>query len=381
MRGAIPGFTYDSKTRTAHIEVVLPGTGSRKRIRKTLSAVSREDALAEWKRFRESALAGVRHTPLTLQGFVDLYWTKISAGKGLPTVRAQRSVVKNHLLPAFGSTRLEKINTAAVRDFTAERKGRYSSATIANFLRVLSLLLHQAVERNEIHSYPIRGRRILPPATPPKLEMNPDEKACFLAAFEDEAGFRALLPCQDSRAAGFYFQRFRAMKPIFTVALETGLRKGDLLRLKWSSINLAEGLVSVRTGKTGQDVVIPMSRACREALEECKARPIVGRQVFVTEDGKPVSLGTVKRHFALAKRLAGITRRLRFHDLRHTFGSQLASAGVPLQVIAKVLGHSSIQMSERYARPSLESLKSVANALDQGETNSFANSKRRAGKP
>lgn len=381
MRGAIPGFAYNAKTRTARLEVVLPGTGSRKRIRKTLTAISREDALAEWKKFRESVLAGVRHTPLTLQAFVDLYWVKIAAGKAPITISCQRSILNKHLLPAFGALRLEKINTAAVRDFAANLKGRYSTAYVANSLRVLALLLHQAVERSEVHHYPIRGRVVLPLATPPKLEMSLEEKSRFLEAFDDESGFLATLPHADSRAAGYYFQRFRAMKPVFVVALETGLRKGDLLGLKWSSVDLAAGVVSVRTGKTGQEVVIPMSRACRESLEECRSLPIVGRQVFVTDDGRPVALETIKRYFVIAKQLAGINRRLRFHDLRHTFGSQLASAGVPLQVIAKVLGHSSIRMSERYARPSAESLKSVANALDQGETNSFANFRKSGGKP
>lgn len=388
MRGAIPGFHFDSKRKTATFEVIVPGTNSRKRIRKTISVDSREDALVEWKRFRESVLAGVRHTPLTLREFVDHYWQKISAGKRRHTVACHRSITDRHILPAFGSLRLDRITAADIKDFTASMKATYSVAFINDCVRVLSILLHQAVERNEIHSYPIRGRVMLPVTSLPKLEMSAAEKSRFLAAFDDEAGFRqiialdhakhAMLP--DSPAAGFYFQRFQSFRPVFVVALETGLRKSDLLGLNWSSVDWKAGTITVKTGKTGQEIVIPMSRTCRQALEECKARPIAGRNVFVTEDGKPISDMTVRRYFAIAKQIAGITRRLRFHDLRHTFGSTLASAGVPLQIIAKALGHSTVRMSERYARPSLESLKSIQKALDQEETNSFSNSSSNGGK-
>jgi integrase len=73
----------------------------------------------------------------------------------------------------------------------------------------------------------------------------------------------------------------------------------------------------------------------------------------------------LRRHFAKAKQLAGLHRRFRFHDLRHTSGSKMASAGVPLQIIAKVLGHSSVAMSERYARPDAASMQQVAAAMER----------------
>jgi site-specific recombinase XerD len=67
-----------------------------------------------------------------------------------------------------------------------------------------------------------------------------------------------------------------------------------------------------------------------------------------------------------AKKIAGITCRCRFHDLRHSFASRLASKGVSLQVIAKALGHTSSSTAERYARPNEEALQTVRDALDSG---------------
>ncbi len=171
-------------------------------------------------------------------------------------------------------------------------------------------------------------------------------------------------PRPEGEALGCYFRRFRETKPFFVIALETGLRRGDLLRLRWGSVDLAEGWIRVTIEKTRREAVVPISRACREALLECRRRAVLSELVFVNAGGQPLSWTTVQRQFELAKKLAGITRRFRFHDLRHTFGSTLASQGVSLQVIAKALGHSSIRMSERYARPSFESLREIKRALD-----------------
>lgn len=92
---------------------------------------------------------------------------------------------------------------------------------------------------------------------------------------------------------------------------------------------------------------------------------MISEFVFVTESLRPYSAKPIQRYFQRAKAIAGIDRKFRFHDLRHTFGLNLASAGVSLQVIARCLGHSTTKMAERYARPSEESLRAVVSALDQ----------------
>jgi integrase len=90
---------------------------------------------------------------------------------------------------------------------------------------------------------------------------------------------------------------------------------------------------------------------------------------------------TVNRYFRKAKAIAGISRPFRFHDLRHTFASRLASAGVSIQVIAKALGHSNTAMAERYARPDEAALRSIAAALDGVAPEGASSSKERAKDP
>lgn len=130
-------------------------------------------------------------------------------------------------------------------------------------------------------------------------------------------------------------------------------------------MDLKNGWIRIDRGKTRVSALIPLSRKCREALIECRRKRVISEFVFVTESLRPYSANTIQRYFQRAKAIAGIDRKFRFHDLRHTFGSNLASAGVSLQVIARCLGHSTTKMAERYARPSEESLRAVVSALDQ----------------
>ena len=84
----------------------------------------------------------------------------------------------------------------------------------------------------------------------------------------------------------------------------------------------------------------------------------------MNDDGSRVADITLRRAFLQAKRIAGITRRFRFHDLRHTAACTLASAGVSLQVIQKILGHTSIRMTERYVRVNDATVSEARRALD-----------------
>ena len=116
--------------------------------------------------------------------------------------------------------------------------------------------------------------------------------------------------------------------------------------------------------KTGFEATIPISRACEVALDECRSRPVVAGVVFVDEQGRQLSETRVCRTYELAKELAGITRRCRFHDLRHTFASRLVSRGVNLRVVATALGHTTTEQTERYAKPSEAAMRQIKTALD-----------------
>ena len=417
MKGRVQGFKYDARTKTARFEVIVPDTKGRVRQRKKVSATTRAEALQLWSAFRKKVLAGKKE-PDTFAGYVERYWPLLAARLSTRSRPKEESRIHRVLMPFFGDVRLPRINAALVKDFVShlkqngykvtpkggtEARRPYSPAAINDALSVLRKILRDAVDREEIDSYPIHGR--LPREKEPilRLEMTPDEERRFLAAFDDEASFRALIELErncarvarietgerggasttrlhgggrkpDGTAVGYHFQRFRESKRIFVVALETGLRKGDLLALRWSQVDLINGWIRLVMQKTGIEATIPITPECRAALLECRDRSVVGEKVFLNDHGRPFPEVSVKRYFGIAKQISGITRRLRFHDLRHTFASTLASNGVGPHVIAKALGHTSTRMTDRYARPSPEAMRSIVAALERAKMNSSVNS-------
>lgn len=87
--------------------------------------------------------------------------------------------------------------------------------------------------------------------------------------------------------------------------------------------------------------------------------------VFVSGEGRRFNAQAIDRYHHIALAIAGITRRVRVHDLRHSYGSTLASGNVSLTVIRDCMGHQSTKTTERYARPSAAAIAGVTAALDR----------------
>jgi site-specific recombinase XerD len=138
-------------------------------------------------------------------------------------------------------------------------------------------------------------------------------------------------------------------------------------------VDLKKGLVTIITRKTGKMAMVALSDRCRSAVEEAISSVVANAEyVFTTEEGQAYSETTVRRYFALAKKLAGITRRCRINDLRHTFASNLASEGLSLLDIRDALGHTTVRMSERYAKPNERALERMREALNARQQRSGA---------
>lgn len=348
-----------------------------------------QEALNLWAAFRDSVLA-TNSGPLTFAEYIEKFWPLLKRRVKPKTARDQGAMLCHSLVPFFGPYDLVRINLSVIQDFAARlREEGYAADSINNRLALMKKLLRDAVARELVQSMPVRGRWPRERTVQLRLELSREEQAAFLGAFDDLDGFRQLLQDRqkpphltsspsfkvirrfgggrvpDGEAATFEFQRFQAAKPLFVIALETGLSKSDLLGLKWSCVDLRNGWIRLERGKTKVPALIPVSKNCRAALSQCRRRGLASEFVLLSEQLRPYSVKTVQRYFGRAKAIAGIKRRLRFHDLRHSFASRLASAGISLQVIARCLGHSTTKMAERYARPDEASLRAVISALDQ----------------
>jgi integrase len=154
---------------------------------------------------------------------------------------------------------------------------------------------------------------------------------------------------------------------IVRVAAYTGLRMGELLALRWrdvdfkgSALTVARALsVGVESAtKSGKVRRVPLPSQAAQALERLKQRQdFIGPNdlVFCSTLGRSVNGSALRRRFKRAQDATGI-RRLRFHDLRHTYGSLLAAGGVDLVTIQAAMGHSALATTSRYlhARPATE---------------------------
>ncbi len=373
----------------------------------TIRANSRDEALEQWVAFRKKwrLTSGKQQGVPTLRFFVENYFTEITVGLKPSTARDYLYTLRGRVLPEFGETKLDEITSGRVNLFVKRlqqaRLKRDSSrtlspATVNATIGVLKLLISKAVRFDVLGESPLRKPIEHVKVTPPTLELSIVERDAFLAAFDDEEGFHAYLERHMPRgnvrelrrtndpfgarrrhgagirprslAAKAYYARFRWMKPYFIALLELGLRREDARLLRWREVDLDAGLVRLITRKRDVDVVLPVSRCCREALLECRRRRIVSEFVFTTETGQPVGDARLRRAFDIAKEIAGIKRRFRIHDCRHTFASHLVSRGVSLSIVASLLAHADQRTTMRYARAEKLAAAEIARAALDAST-------------
>jgi integrase len=145
-------------------------------------------------------------------------------------------------------------------------------------------------------------------------------------------------------------------------AIHTGLRRSELLSLRWNNINFDHRLVTVEAAysKSGEARSVPMSLRLTETLRQIKiANP--SSLVFLDSEGKPYR--NVTTAFDSAAKRAGI-QDFTFHNLRHTFASRLVMGGVDLTTMRELMGHKHIKMTLRYAHLSPGHKPAIA-VLDQ----------------
>jgi integrase len=185
-----------------------------------------------------------------------------------------------------------------------------------------------------------------------------------------EEELKLLAACDESEL------QYRAphVKLIILIALHTGLRRGEILRLKWADIDFDQNVLIVRKSKTksGTGRRVGLNSLLRQTLlapfeKEHGEWVFPSPKRFQKPDKAERHIGDVKNAFRRAVRLSGIDP-ITFHQLRHTFCSRLADAGVPMPVIQDLAGHASIIMTRRYTHPSEELKQRAVEMLVRGQT-------------
>jgi integrase len=259
-------------------------------------------------------------------------------------------IIANQWVEIFSSKCLRDVSPLAIEKWKRERaqsmtrRGTTRSPASVNMeLAVLSRIFTLAVELEQAASNPCRKVR--------KLRVD-NQRNRYLS--EDE----------ETRLMAQLIGRRKHLHSLVSLALGTGMRRGELLNLSWHRVDFLRGVIHVVNTKTARDRIIPMSHKVREVLVT-QRKDQKGDLVFTSRRKKGSGLVDVKKAFVAACRDAGIFD-FHFHDLRHTFATRLGDAGCSATTIARLLGHSNIQMTMRYTHATDDSLRTAVECAEIG---------------
>jgi integrase len=266
---------------------------------------------------------------------------------GLASHRTVRMVV-NELKRRFGNRRLrsityddlrrdrtERLETPVVRqkkDGSAGQSHPRAVASVNREFAILRAMLRIAVRQKWLNRSPFDDG--------PSLVVMSAEKARDRVLSQDEE--MRLLEAIDADP-----QRSH-LRPLFIGLLDTGCRKNELLRLRWTDVDMKELIftVAAENSKTRRARVVPISERLAAEWRLMRVGAAANGLVYG-------GLQDVKRSFATACKKARVFG-LRLHDLRHTAGTRLAASGLDLSLVARILGHSDIRTSYRYVNSGSE---------------------------
>ena len=149
------------------------------------------------------------------------------------------------------------------------------------------------------------------------------------------------------------------LKTIVVVAVNTGMRRGEIIKLKWHDIDIRRDIIHLYRTKNNERRDIPMNDVVKRVLVRIPKHPS-SPYIFTRSDGEPYI--NIDRPFVKALKELGI-EDFRFHDLRHTFASQLVMSGVDLNTTRELLGHKTMAMTLRYSHLSQDHKKRAVEAL------------------
>jgi integrase len=322
-----------------------PSTGKRKRIVRYVEGrkSDAEDLLAE---LTVEAKRGTYIEPnkITFGQWIDEWletYKKIEVS--ITSFDRYRSLVENHIKPALGAIYLQQLRTEHIQRLYQEliEKG-YSSRTIRLLHSVLHSSLEQAVKNKLISFNPSMGVSL------PKL---PKYKARVLTVEEQQKLMESL--------------KGERLKAAFLVLLFTGIRRGELLALKWSDINFKNKTITInknlirtrgqsknklmiKSTKTEDIRILPMSNIVWEALKEHQEKMQIegnygtDKPVFCTRNGNYILPDKLNEKYKRILEKAGLEPNENLHALRHSFATRLLESGVNIKVVQELLGHAQI---------------------------------------
>ncbi len=261
------------------------------------------------------------------------------------TIQDYRGHLRRHLVPFFGERPIDKIGPAQVAQYLKrKRSDGLSAKTVQNHLNFLHGVFSFAIKRGWAQSNPVAY------VDRPKKNRSPHQRVRFLQPSELDA----LIDAAPDDMLG------SVERVLYLAAALTGLRQGELLGLKWLDIDFHASRVRVADNFTRGKMDTPKSHEGRSvpmaARLGCELAAMRERTHFKQDDdlvfchpetGHVLDPSKMRKRFKDALVEAG-ARTITFHELRHTFGTQMAAAGAPLRAIQEWMGHADAKTTEIY---------------------------------
>lgn len=282
----------------------------------------------------------------TFKDLMDRF-TKEHAPKVSLNMQGSYTTSSKHLLSFFCNSMLSAITPKMINDYKVSRKSQGKKpATINKELAMLQKAFSLAVKQWEW------------------IKENP----CLKIPKERESNQR------DRWLSGDEEKRLvenapQWLRDVIVFDLHTGLRQDELLSLTWDKVDLFRRTIIIQESKNGKPRTIPLNQiALNILIEKAKIRSLRSNFVFPGNKSTKRDRSNLRKGFDNAREMADI-QNFRFHDLRHTFATRLAQKGVDLYKISKLLGHSDIHMTQRYAHHCPESLRDGIEVLEKVDYN------------
>ena len=320
----------------------LSRTQAQKALREARARIERESSPLRDGSVKENVRMTVREA-----AEMHFRWLE-GKGRKERTVEGYREMLDARIVPYFGERPIAKMTPRDVERFIDHLRsiGR-KPETIKNYVSLLHAVCKTCVRRGLVRENVVARADNIPTG------QDTDGVLRYLRMEEVEAIIRA----EHDDDLG------QTMRTIYVVATMTGLRMGELRALKWGSIDFDAQKIRVEQSFGGGRLTRPKSRRSQRAvpmpLRVAQALAQHSQQSsYATDDdlvfchphhGSFLSDQTIRDRFKKACAAGGV-RRVRFHDLRHTYGTLTASAGVPLRVLQGYMGHASYSTTEIYAQ-------------------------------
>ena len=307
-----------------------------------------------------------------LDSFLDKTYLPWLETRNAKTAAKTIKVIKTGF-PHFLDKQLDAITAYEVERWRSEKsKAKMKSATINSYVNPLKGAMSRAVEWGIIDSHDLHKVKAL------KVD---NSRIRFLDKKEEPA-LRTTLKIRDKRIKderenGNKFRQQRSypllpelrdyhfadhLEPLVLLAMNTGMRKGELLNLRWENVDLINNVVTIKAenAKSGKARHVPLNNESKQTLAGWQRDTREQGYVFEGEANKPIT--DVKKAWGNLLDEAKI-EEFNFHDLRHHFASKLVMAGVDLNTVRELLGHANLDMTIRYAHLAPEHKAAAVNLI------------------